>query len=122
MQETSKEVLGMYYNTDLSGVTMDANGEIQFVNESQPSTIYRRVIYVAKDGNGTNAKYIIKAMPRAILSEAQEQGWNPETELNYGLTLKATTDPELGYAVKNAFAGPGMKALAEDMGFTVAGV
>ena len=118
MQETNKTTLEMYYNTDLSKVKADGNGEFSFVNDSQPSTMYRRVVYIAKDGNGEDAKYLIKAMPRAILSEIQEQGWNPEAELSYGLTLKATTDPELNYSVRHAFAGPGIKKIAKDMGFS----
>lgn len=119
MQETNKQVLEMYYNTDLSGVTADASGEFSFTNDAQPSTIYRRLIYIAKDGNGANAKYIIKAMPRAVLSEVQEQAWSAESELSYGLTVKATTDDELDYSVRHAFAGPGIKELITDMGFTV---
>lgn len=117
MQETNKQVLELYYNTDLTDVTVDANGEFSFVNDAQPATIYRRMIHIGKDGNGDNAKYIIKAMPRAVLSEVQEQGWTPESELSYGLTVKATTDDELGYSVRHAFAGPGIKAIAADMGF-----
>lgn len=117
MQETNKQVLEMYYNTDLSDVVVGDNGEFSFVNDAQPSTIYRRLIYIAKDGNGDNAKYIIKAMPRAVLSEVQEQAWSAESELSYGLTVKATTDDELDYSVRHAFAGPGIKAIASDMGF-----
>lgn len=117
MQETNKQVLEVYYNTDLSDVKADANGEFSFTNDAQPSTIYRRMIHIGKDGNGDNAKYIIKAMPRAVLSEVQEQGWTPESELSYGLTVKATTDDELGYSVRHSFAGPGIKAIAADMGF-----
>lgn len=117
MQETNKQVLEMYYNTDLSGVTADASGEFSFTNDAQPSTIYRRMVYIAKDGNGANAKYIIKAMPRAVLSEVQEQAWSSESELSYGLTVKATTDDELNYSVRHAFAGPGIKELVADMGF-----
>ena len=117
MQETNKQVLEMYYNTDLSDVTVDASGEFSFTNDAQPSTIYRRLIYIAKDGNGANAKYIIKAMPRAVLSEVQEQAWSAESELSYGLTVKATTDDELDYSVRHAFAGPGIKELVADMGF-----
>ena len=117
MQETNKQVLELYYNTDLSNVKVDANGEFSFVNDAQPATIYRRMIHIGKDGNGANAKYIIKAMPRAVLSEVQEQGWTPESELSYGLTVKATTDDELGYSVRHVFAGPGIKAIAADMGF-----
>ena len=121
MQETSKQTLELYYNTDLSKVKVDANGEFSFVNDSQPSTVYRRVIYIAKDGNGDDAKYLIKAMPRAILAEIQEQAWTPESELSYGLTLKATTDPDLNYSVRHAFAGPGIKKIAGDMGFSDGG-
>lgn len=117
MQETNKQVLEMYHNTDLSDVTVGANGEFSFVNDAQPSTIYRRMIYIAKDGNGDNAKYIIKAMPRAVLSEVQEQAWSAESELSYGLTVKATTDDELNYSVRHAFAGPGIQELVADMGF-----
>lgn len=117
MQETNKKVLELYYNTDLSSVKPDANGEFSFTNDPQPSTIYRRMIYIAKDGNGANAKYIIKAMPRAVISEVQEQSWSSESELSYGLTVKATTDPELNYAVRHAFAGPGFKTISADMGF-----
>ena len=117
MQETNKQVLEVYYNTDLSDVTVDANGEFSFVNDAQPATIYRRMIHIGKDGNGANAKYIIKGMPRAVLSEVQEQGWTPESELSYGLTVKATTDDALGYSVRHVFAGPGIKAIAADMGF-----
>ena len=121
MQETNKQTLELYYNTDLDNIVVDESGEFSFVNDSQPSTIYRRAIYVGKDGNGDDTKYLIKAMPRAILAEIQEQGWNPEAELSYGLTMKATTDPELNYSVRHAFAGPGMKKIVDDMGFSSAG-
>src|SRR5699024_8008430 len=98
-------------------VPRDANGEFSFTNDAQPSTIYRRLTYLAKDGNGTTAEYLIKAMPRAVLSEVQAQAWSAESALSYGLTVKATTDDELDFSVRHAFAGPGIKALAADMGF-----
>lgn len=116
-QETNKQVLEMYYNLDLSGVTADANNEFSFENEAQPSTIYRRMIYIAKDGNGDDAKYIIKTMPKAIVSEVQEQAWSSESELSYGLTVKATSDDDLGFSVRHSFGGPGFGALLADMGF-----
>jgi hypothetical protein len=116
-QETNKQVLEMYYNLDLSGVTADANNEFSFENEAQPSTIYRRMIYIAKDGNGEDAKYIIKTMPKAIVSEVQEQAWSSESELSYGLTVKATSDDDLGFSVRHSFGGPGFGDLLADMGF-----
>lgn len=121
-QETNKQVLEMYYNLDLSDVTADANNEFSFENEAQPSTIYRRMIYIAKDGNGDDAKYIIKTMPKAIVSEVQEQAWSSESELSYGLTVKATSDDDLGFSVRHSFGGPGFGALLADMGFAAAPV
>lgn len=116
-QETNKQTLSLYYNKDLDSVTFDKNGELSFDQDRQPATIYRRAIYIAKDGNGDDAKYIAKVMPRAILAEVQEQAWSPESELSYGLTLKATQDEEAGFAVRHIFAGPGFAKLAGDMGF-----
>jgi hypothetical protein len=120
-QETNKQVLEIYYNTDLEGKTFDDNGELSFDQPKTPATIYRRMIYIAKDGNGADAKYIAKVMPKAILSEVSEQAWSPESELSYGMTIKATADDELGIAVRHVFAGPGFAALAEDMGFDATG-
>lgn len=116
-QETNKQVLEMYNNVDLTDVKADENGEFSFNSPRQPTATYRRVIYISKDGNGDDAKFIIKVMPRAIVSEVQEQQWSNESEIAYGLTLKATFDDEVGYAVRHVFGGPGFTALLEDMGF-----
>ena len=117
-QETNRQVLEMYHGVDLEGVTVDKDtGEFAFSNPDVPEAIYRRLIYIAKDGNGDDAKYIIKVMPRGIVSEVQEQAWSSESELASGLTVKATKDDVLGYSVRNIFGGTGFLKLAEDMGF-----
>lgn len=118
-QETNRQVLEMFYGKDLSDMTMDENGEFSFTPDASPETIYRRVIYIAKDGNGENAKFIAKIMPKAMVSETGEQSWSSENELSYGLTLRASVDDELQYAVKHAFGGPGFLKLAEDMDIPV---
>ena len=117
-QETNRQVLEMYHGVDLEDVTVDKDtGEFAFSNPDIPEAIYRRLIYIAKDGNGDDAKYIIKVMPRGIVSEVQEQAWSSESELASGLTVKATKDDVLGYSVRNIFGGTGFLKLAEDMGF-----
>ena len=108
----------MYHGVDLEDVTVDKDtGEFAFSNPDVPEAIYRRLIYIAKDGNGDDSKYIIKVMPRGIVSEVQEQAWSSESELASGLTVKATKDDVLGYSVRNIFGGTGFLKLAEDMGF-----
>lgn len=120
-QETNRLVLEMFYNKDLSDVVVDPEtGEISFENERQPGTKYRRLIYIGKDGNGDEAKFLIKVMPRATVSEVQEESWSNESELAYGLTVKATADEDLGYSIRNVFGGPGFQKLYEKMGFVEA--
>lgn len=114
-QETNRQVLEMFYGKDLSDMTMDANGEFSFTPDTAPETIYRRIIYIAKDGNGDNAKFIAKIMPRAMVSETTEQSWSAENEMSYGLTVRATTDEDANYSIRHAFGGPGFIKLAEDM-------
>lgn len=114
-QETNRQVMELFYGKDLSDLTMDANGEFAFTPDASPETIYRRVIYIAKDGNGDNAKYIAKIMPKAVVSETGEQSWSSESEISYGLTMRASVDDELNYAVKHVFGGPGWLKLAESM-------
>lgn len=117
-QETNKKVLELYYSQDLSEVTPDSKtGEISF-EQRDPETIYRRMIYIAHDGKGKDAKYIVKIMPKATISEVQEQSWSSESELAYGMTAKASKDDELGYSVRHVFGGPGFEKLYADMGFT----
>ena len=121
-QETNRQVLELFHNVDLSDTKPDANGEISFDQPAQPETTYRRFIYIAKDGNGPNAKYIAKVMPRATVSEYTEQTWSNESELSYGLTVKATQDEVENFALRHIFGGPGFEKLYENMGFTDAPV
>ena len=117
-QETNKKVLELYYSQDLSEVTPDSEtGEISF-EQRDPETIYRRMIYIAHDGKGKDSKYIVKIMPKATISEVQEQSWSSESELAYGMTAKASKDDDLGYSVRHVFGGPGFEKLYADMGFT----
>lgn len=119
-QETNKQVLELFHNLDLSETTPDANGELSFDQPTSPETVYRRFIYIGKDGDGDNAKYIAKIMPRATVSEYTEQTWSNESELSYGLTVKATQGENEGerFALRHVFGGPGFADLYENMGFT----
>ena len=120
-QETNKKVLEMYYNVDLSAVEGDAvTSEVAFNQSTEPSTVYRRMLFLSKDGAGTKEIYIAKLMPRASVTAKADQSWNAEDALTYGMTVTAKVDSELGYAVRHYFAGPGWAAQLTKMGFTKA--
>lgn len=117
--ETNKSVLSLYYNQDLSSVTADATtGEVSFTEATKPDTRYRRMILLGIDGEGANAIYIARFLPRATVSEVSEQTWSTEDALSYQMTVTAKIDSTLGYAVKHLYGGPGWKALNTKMGFT----
>ena len=117
-QETRKSVLELYYNVDLSSVTADATSkEVTFNQASSPRTKYSRVIFLSKDGTGTDAIYIAKIMPRAMVSAYDDQNWNQDDPLAYPLTLTAKKDSVLGYSVRHVFGGPGWASRLTAMGF-----
>lgn len=118
-QETSKAVLQAYHNLDLSAVTPDATtGEVAFSDPVSAQTRYPRLIAIGRDGLGANAIYIIRVMPRAILSEPGDQTWSDADALGYPMTFTATPDSTLGYAIRYHFGGPGWKLLLTQMGFS----
>lgn len=120
-QETKLKTLEVYHGIDLTGVTANTTtGEFTFNDPLQAGTRYHRCISIGRDGVGTAAIYIIRVMPRAILSEPGEQVWSDEGELGYPMTLTATPDSTLGYSMRYVFAGPGWKLLLTQMGITSA--
>ncbi|WP_238840649.1 phage tail tube protein [Prescottella equi] len=120
-QETKKETLELYSGVDLSSTEANSvTKEIQYNDPTAPSTRYHRMIFLSVDGSGADAIYILKILPRAMVSEVGEQSWNPETALSYPLTVKAKVDSTLGYSVKNVICGPGVAAIVQKMGFAVA--
>ncbi len=120
-QETKLKTLEVYHNVDLQGVTAAAaTGEFTFNDPLQAATRYHRVISIGRDGVGTQAIYLIRVMPRAMLSEPGEQQWSDENELVYPMTMTATPDSALGYSMRYVFGGPGWRALCSSMGIPLA--
>ncbi|MFC9761647.1 hypothetical protein [Rhodococcus jostii] len=114
--ETRKEVLGLYFNQDLAAIEADATtGEVSFTEATKPDTRYQRMILLGVDGEGDNAIYIARFLPRATISEVSEQTWSTADALAYQMTVTAKIDSTLGYAVKHLYGGPGWAAL--DHGF-----
>lgn len=118
-QETSRPVLEAYHNLDLSAITADSTtGEFTFADPLAPATRYPRLIGIGRDGVGASAIYIIRIMPRAILTEPGDQTWSDTDSLGYPMTFSASPDDVLGYSIRYVFGGPGWKALLTKMGIT----
>lgn len=119
--QTSRRSLELYSGLDLSTVTADATtGELQWNDPTSPDTRYHRLIFGMVDGAGDDLIYILRILPRAIVTSVGEQSWSQEGGLVYNITWAAKIDEALGYSVKNVMCGPGVAAILDDMGFTAA--
>src|SRR5438477_7532463 len=122
-QETKLLTMGLYAGADVCGVQAAATaGEVQIAKPATPGFRYWRAysVFVDTDDNG-NEIYIGRFMPRARITELQEQKMTDgDQAVEYGMTFTAYEDATLGYSHKWLWGGPGWLALLADMGITQA--
>lgn len=116
MQESKRAVFELHEGLDLSQVTQDADGNVSWDAPDRPAAIEYRVLALFKDGEGADAVYFGKWLPRAKVTETGEQVWNEETELQYPVTMTGVVDETAGTAMRTLWAGSPARLTA--MGFT----
>lgn len=117
-QETKRAVLESYYGIDLSGIEADATtGEVSFARPDRPATRYVRVLALGKDGEGADAVYIARFLPRMSMTSPGEQMFKDTDALVYPLEFTSFVDDVAGFSERVFFGGPGWLAALEDYGF-----
>lgn len=119
MQESKRAVFELHEGQDLAAVTYDANGNVRWDKPDRPAGLYYRVLVLFKDGEGADALYFAKWLPRAQITDRGEQSWNEDNEVQYPVTLTGFVDDAVGTAVRSLWAGS--TARIGGMGFTAAG-
>lgn len=114
-QEAKRTTLELDKGVDLSAVKPDANGNLVIDKPSRPQPLYWRVLAIGKDGDGPDAIYVVRWLPRAQVTENAEQNWSEESELTFPSTFSAYTDPDVGTSMREIWAGPGLDHV--EMGF-----
>jgi hypothetical protein len=117
-QESNLVTLGLHEGLSLTGETYDANGNVSWDKPDRPATLYYRAFVLFKDGEGTDAYYFAKWVPRCQVTDRSEQAWNEGTEKQYGITMTAFVDAAVGTAVRTLWASSTANLTA--MGFTAA--
>lgn len=120
MQESKRQVFELHEGQDLSAVTYDANGNVKWDKPDRPASIYYRGLVLFKDGEGADAIYFAKWLPRFQVTDRGEQSWNEESEVQYPVTVTAFVDATVGTAVRTLWAGS--TARLAEMGFAAAGI
>ena len=114
-QEAKRTTLELDKGVDLSAVKPDANGNLVIDKPSRPQPLYWRVLAVGKDGDGPDAIYVVRWLPRAQVAETAEQMGTEETGLQFPATVSAYTDMAVGTSMRETGGGPGLDHAA--MGF-----
>lgn len=115
MIESNRQAMEIYHGRDLAGVTVDEHGGFMFDRASRPATRYFRTLAIGKDGDGPDAVYMARWLPRTSVTGTAEQSWSEGEEIRYPATLTAYLDAEFGTAFRELWGGPGLDA--EAMGF-----
>lgn len=116
MQESKKRVFELYDGVNLTDVVADANGNVSYDKPDRPANIRWRFFVLFKDGEGVDAVYFAKWLPKAEITDRGEQSWNEENELQYPVTVTAYNDSEFGTSARSLWGLPASKRAA--MGFS----
>lgn len=107
-QEAKRTTLELDKGVDLSTVATDANGNVVIDKPSRPQPLYWRFLAIGKDGDGPDAIYVARWLPRAQVTENAEQKWAEDEELKFPATISAYLDQAVGTSMREIWAGPGL--------------
>lgn len=108
MQESKKTTMELFHGLDLSTVVTDKDGNIFFDKASRPISRKYRVLALGKDGDGPDAIYVARWLPRAQVTENGEQAWAEGDEIKYPATFNSYTDEKFGTSFREIWGGPGL--------------
>lgn len=115
MQESKKTSMEIFHGLDLSTVTTDSDGNFFFDKASRPVSRKYRVLALGKDGDGPDAIYVARWLPRAQVTENGEQAWTDGDEVKYPASFNSSTEEKFGTSFREIWGGPGLDH--EAMGF-----
>ncbi|MFE9300518.1 phage tail protein [Streptomyces sp. NPDC006856] len=114
-QETNAATVALYDGLPLSGTgALPAIGTAwQWDRPSFPRNPFRRLLFIGLDyGDDGGEIYVVKFMPRARLTNREDEQWARSTETQRPVTFNAYRDSTLGTSCRNWVDGPGWRALA----------
>lgn len=118
-QESKALNIELYEGVNLSDVAASA-GDSSHVNVSwdkadKPSLLYYRAFVLFKDGEGADAFYFARWLPKCLVTDRGDQSWNEEDEIQYPITLTAFVDREFGTSCRTLWGIP--TKMVDSMGF-----
>lgn len=114
-QETNRLTMELDWGQDFSGVTPGAKGVLTLDKASRPASMKWEFLSLGKDGDGPDAIYVARWLPRAQVAKVGDKVWSSDDELGTELELASYVDKRVGTSLREMWFGPGLKH--EAMGF-----
>lgn len=116
-QEANATTISLYTGASVAEITAatDATtGELWLPTPELPEDRYYRLLAIARDQDrgGAGDIYFGYFLPRVKVTDYAEQAWGKTGSVDWGVTLTAYFDDELGYSRVPFFGGPGWRATA----------
>lgn len=117
--ETNATIIALCNSVDLDSLSPNpTTGELQILTPSTPTKRYYRAAAIAVDATDAGEIWMVRFFPRMSATAIDDQTFsNGDNPIEWGVTLQAYPDPDLGYATASIFGGPGWLPLVGDMGF-----
>ncbi|GAA3727329.1 phage tail protein [Streptomyces tremellae] len=115
-QETRQAGIALYEGLPLATLG-DVGTQWTWDRPATPLNPYRRLLFIALDyGDSGLPIYVVKHLPRARLTDRDDEQWARSDETNRSVTLTAYRDSTLGTSCRNWVDGPGWRAMAAGSG------
>lgn len=114
-QETNPATVALYEGLPLAGTgALPALGSSwSWDRPSTPKNPYRRLVFIGLDFNESGEEiYVVKHMPRARLTNRDDEQWSRGETTNRPVTFTAYRDSAVGTSCRTWIDGPGWRSMA----------
>ncbi|MGW2742375.1 phage tail tube protein [Streptomyces sp. NPDC001450] len=115
-QETNAAAVALYNGLPLAGTgALPAIGSAAWTwdRAKTPANPFRRLLFIGLDyGDDGGEIYVVKFMPRARLTDRDDEQWGRSDPTTRPVTFTAYRDSAVGTSCRNWIDGPGWRSLA----------
>lgn len=116
-QETNAAAVAVFENLLLDDLPAIGSATWEWSRPKVPATLFRRMIYIARDTSETGEPiYIVRHQPRALRTDRGDEQWARTEAISREVTFTAYDDEALGTDARTWIDGPGWRKLAADAG------
>lgn len=111
-QETNASAVAVFENLALDTLPDLGTATWTWKRAMVPATLYRKLVFIARDYAAGQPLYIVRHLPRALRTEREDEQWVRTEALTRGITFLGFHDETAETDSQTWIDGPGWRALA----------